>query len=69
MTGTELKAALQNGRRVVAKMPNQGEVEFDCVSAVIYRRDEKGRIKVSAELLDKNKNSVVFAELKSVEYA
>ena len=69
MTGTALKAALQNGRRVVAKIANQGEVEFDCVSAVVYRRDEKGRIKVSAELLDKNKNSVVFAELKSVEYA
>ena len=69
MTGTELKEALQNGRKVIANLPNQGNVEFDCVSAVVYRRDEKGRIKVSAELLDKNKNSVVFAELKSVEYA
>ena len=69
MTGTELKAALQNGRRVVAKMPYQGKVEFDCVSAVVYRKDEKGRIKVSAELFDKNKNSVVFAVPKIIEYA
>lgn len=69
MTGTELKEALQNGRKVIANLPNQGNVEFACVSAVVYRKDEKGRIKVSAELFDKNKNSVVFAVPKSIEYA
>lgn len=69
MTGAELKEALQNGKKVVLNLPRSGTFEFDCLSAVIYRRGENGQIKVSAELLDKSKNSVIIAEPKRVEYA
>lgn len=68
MTGTELKEALTNGRRVVLNLPRSGRFEFDCISAVVYRRSKNGKIKVSAELLDKNKNSVIVADPKYVEY-
>ena len=69
MTNEETKQALINGKPVVVKIPRQHVMEFSSVSAVVYRRDEQGRIKVSVELLDKNKNSVIYAEPKFVEYA
>lgn len=69
MTDTELKEALQTARPVVVKIPRQETMTFDCVYGISYRRNERGGITVSAELLDKNKNSVIVTEPKFVEYA
>jgi hypothetical protein len=41
-------------------------IEYKCVTAVIYR-EINGRIAVSAELLDKCKNSVSIVELDKIE--
>ena len=69
MTNEEVKEALMNSRPVVVKIPRQHSMKFSNVSAIVYRRDAKGRIKVSVELLDKNKNSVIYTEPKYVSYA
>ena len=69
MTDTELKEALQSGRPVVVKIPRQEVMTFDCVHAIRYQRNDRGGITVSAELLDKNKNSVIVTEPKFVSYA
>lgn len=69
MTNTELKEALQSGRPVVVKIPRQEVMNFSCVSAVVYRRDANGGIRVSAEVIDRNQHSVIVVEPKHVEYA
>lgn len=37
MTNDELKQALFNKRPVIHNMPSLGEIEYKCVSAIIYR--------------------------------
>lgn len=69
MTNPELKDALRTGRPVVVKIPRQEAMTFDCVHGICYRRNDRGGITVSAELLDKNKNSVIVTEPKFVSYA
>jgi hypothetical protein len=69
MTNSEIKEALQNGKPVVVKIPRQKAMTFDCVHGITYRRNAIGGIIVSAELLDKNKNSVIVTEPKYVSYA
>lgn len=69
MTNTEIKEALQNGKPVVAKIPREKVITFDCVHGITYRRNPTGGIIVSAELLDKNKNSVIVTDPKFVSYA
>jgi hypothetical protein len=68
MTNSEIKEALQNGKPVVVKIPRQKAMTFDCVYGIVGRRNPIGGIIVSAELLDKNKNSVIVTEPKYVEY-
>lgn len=68
MTNTELKEALKNGRPVVARLPKQGELEYSCVSAIILRRGMIDNFDVSAELLDKNGNSVTVVNPKYLRY-
>lgn len=69
MTNPELKDALRTGRPVVVKIPRQEAMTFDCVHGIVYRRNAIGGIIVSAELLDKNKNSVIVTDPKFVSYA
>ena len=40
---------------------------YDCITAIIYRVGNRGELIVSAELLDKNRNSVTIAQLKDVK--
>ena len=68
MTNPELKEALRTARPVVVKIPRQEVMNFDCVYGISYRRNDRGGITVSAELLDKNKNSVIVTEPKFVSY-
>ena len=69
MTNSEIKEALQNGKPVVVKIPRQEAMTFDCVHGIVYRRNAIGGIIVSAELLDKNKHSVLVTDPKFVSYA
>ena len=61
MTGEEIKDALLKGYPVSA-----GGIEYKCVSAIIYRK-QSGRITVSGELLDKNRNSVTIVPLDKIQ--
>lgn len=61
MTSEEIKDALLNKYPVCAD-----GIEYKCVTAVIYR-ERDGNIVVSAELLDKNQNSVTVVLLKNIE--
>lgn len=70
MTNEELKAALFSGCPVVADSPLYGKIEYKCVSAIIYR-NKGGKLDISAELLDKNNNSVSIvnpANIKEVKH-
>lgn len=61
MTSEEIKDAL------LKKYPVHADgIEYKCVTAVIYR-EKDGRIAVSAELLDKCKNSVTIVALDKIE--
>ncbi len=61
MTSEEIKDALLKKYPVRAH-----DIEYACVTAVIYR-ESNGRIAVSGELLDKNKNSVTIVSLDKIE--
>ncbi len=61
MTNEEVKTAFLNRTPVLF-----GDNEYLFISAIVYRLDENGNVKVSAELLDKNKRSVVIAQVKDV---
>ena len=61
MTNEEAKTAFLNRTPVLF-----GDNEYLFISAIVYRLDENGNVKVSAELLDKNKRSVVIAQVKDV---
>lgn len=61
MTNEELKEALMSGCEV--KYQN---ITFKCVYGIIYRNKD-GKIDVSAELMDKNNNSVCIVDPKYVE--
>lgn len=63
MTSEEAKQCLFSRSAVVCK-----GIEYKRLTAIIYRLDESGKhILVSAELLDKSRNSVTIAQLKDVE--
>lgn len=66
MTNEELKAALFSGCPIVADSPLYGKIKYKCVSAIIYR-NKGGKLDVSAELLDKNNNSVSIVNPKYIE--
>lgn len=70
METSELKTALLNGRAVIYRAPNSGdtELEYKRVSAVIYRADGMGGIRVTAELEDKNGRSAVIADPERIRY-
>lgn len=55
MTNTELKEALMSGEPVTCN-----DIEYKCVSAIIYR-NEDGKLRIQAELMDRHTNSVSIA--------
>lgn len=67
MTGDELKQALLNEKPVLLSQTDGQESEYACVSAIVYRK-QGDKISVTAELLDKNKNSVNYCDPKRVRY-
>ena len=70
METSELKTALLNGHTVLFRAPNSGgtELEYKRVSAVIYRADDMGGIRVTAELEDRNGRSAVIADPERIRY-
>lgn len=65
MNNEELKTALQTRKPVILTMPQQGEIQCECVTAIIYRQKD-GRIFVQAEAKDKNKNCVYICDPKNL---
>lgn len=61
MTGEEARHALFRKTPVI-----YNGIEYLCITAIIYKCDENNELYVSAELLDKNKRSVIIAKLKDV---
>lgn len=66
MTNTELKDAMLAGIPVVHKTVRYGEVPYKRISGIIYRPGENGKIRISAELLDYNDNSVTIVRGEEV---
>lgn len=62
MTSDEAKKCLYSRKEVVCN-----GITYERMTAIIYRLDERDNIIVSAELLDKNRNSVTIAQLKDVK--
>lgn len=62
MTGPEAKTHLFNRKPVV-----HNGITYNRITAIIYRCDDNNNLIVSAELLDKNKHSVIIARLKDVK--
>ena len=62
MTNDEAKEAFQNRTPVY-----YNGVRYVKINAIIYRYDPFGNLLVSAELLDRNENSVVIARLKDIK--
>ena len=61
MTNDQAKTAL------IQRTPvTYNNIEYLCISAIIYRYDENNNLLISAELTDKNKRSVTIAQLKDV---
>lgn len=70
METSELKTALLNGWAVIYRAPGSGdtELEYKRVSAVIYRADGMGGIRVTVEIEDKNGRSVVIVDPAKIRY-
>jgi len=72
MTNIELKEALKNRRPIIAYIRGVGECFYSYVDKVMYAWGgtlNKGRIICSAQLKDKNKNSVTIAPANQIRYA
>lgn len=67
MDNNELKEALFNQRPVIFDMPSLGELHYKRVSGIIYRV-KNGKLKVSAEIEDKNEHSVTICDPKNIRY-
>ncbi len=61
MTNEEGKNALFNRIPVIFN-----NIEYLYITKIIYSVDENKNLLISAELLDKNKRSVIIAQLKDV---
>lgn len=61
MTNDEAKTALFKRTPVVCN-----GIEYLYISAITYRVNSNGELIISAELLDKNRRSIVVAQLKDV---
>jgi hypothetical protein len=61
MTNADAKEALKNSTPVI-----YNNIEYLYISGIIYRYDKNHNLVISAELTDKNKRSVIIAQLKDV---
>jgi hypothetical protein len=61
MTNEEAKQALIKRTPVIFN-----NIEYLCISAIIYRYDKNNNLVISVELTDKCKRSVTIAQLKDV---
>jgi hypothetical protein len=61
MSNEEPKNALLNGFPVECN-----GIAYKCVSAIVYR-NKGGKIDISAEVLDKNNNSVCYVDPKGLK--
>lgn len=61
MTNAEAKETLKNRTPVI-----YNNIEYLYISAIIYRYDKNHNLVISVELTDKNKRSVIIAQLKDV---
>ena len=61
MTNEEAKTALTLRTPV-----SYNGIPYSHISAIIYRYDRNQNLLISAELTDKTKNSVTFAQIKDV---
>ena len=61
MTGAEAREAMLSQSPV-----EYSGIQYRYISAIIYRSDKNGNLMISAELLDKNKNSVTIVRLQDV---
>lgn len=68
MSNEELKEALINRRPIIANFPLIGEIEYAYVSAIIYRRNLRGGVDISAEIMDKCLHSVTTIDPKHISY-
>lgn len=68
MSNEELKEALINQRPIIASLPSLGEIEYAYVSAIIYRRNERGGVDITAEIMDKCLHSVTRIDPKYIQY-
>lgn len=65
MNNEELKEALFGKFPVIVKMSSIGDIECKCVSGIIYRvRD--GKLVISGEVMDRNRNSVMIVDPKTI---
>lgn len=65
MTDAEVRAAFQSGAPV-RYLDFRGGIEYDHISAVIFRRGENG-LKMTAELSDRYGRSVLVAKPENIE--
>lgn len=68
MTHDELKEALLSRRPVVHTSPSIGDITYKCVSAIIYRVNDKNKVVISAELAATCGNSVSIVNPSQVKY-
>lgn len=61
MSNEELKNALLSGFPV-----EYNGITYKCVTAIVYR-NKGGKIDISAEVLDKNNNSVCYVDPKALK--
>ena len=67
MNNEEVKQALANGKPVIYFVPLVGDVNFDRVSAVIYRIIN-GELAVTAELEDKKGRSTATVRIDRLRF-
>lgn len=67
MTNDKLKEAMLNRIPVIHKFPTTGEIEYERITALIYRLDDNNNVVVSAELRSKNGCSVTIAKAEDVK--
>lgn len=66
MTNDEMKTALMNNEKVSYKTAEGTEIEMT-MFGIVYRSNGKGGIRISAELLDQNGNSLIVCNPKDVK--
>ncbi|MBS5733879.1 MAG: hypothetical protein KHW87_04140 [Clostridiales bacterium] len=67
MDNIELKNVLITKQHVILNDQNLGKIKLSKVTAIIYRADEKGEIKISAECLDYSGKSCMIVNPKYLE--